>query len=67
MQLGGSATEDASLGKIIGRGFTKDEVVDVVDKLLDTYLELREDGEAFIDTYCRIGMNPFKERVYGTA
>lgn len=67
VQLGGSASEDASLGKIIGRGFTQDEVIEVVDKLLDTYLELREGDEAFIDTYRRIGMNPFKERVYGTA
>ena len=67
VQLGGSATEDASLGKIIGRGFTQDEVIEVVDKLLDTYLELREGDEAFIDTYRRVGMNPFKERVYGTA
>ncbi len=67
VQLGGSATEDASLGKIIGRGFTADEVVEVVDKLLDTYVELREGDEAFIDTYRRVGMNPFKERVYGSA
>ena len=67
VQLGGSASEDASLGKIIGRGFTQDEVIEVVDKLLDTYLELREGEEAFIDTYRRVGMNPFKERVYGTA
>jgi sulfite reductase (NADPH) hemoprotein beta-component len=67
VQLGGSATEDASLGKIIGRGFTKDEVIDVVDKLFDTYLDLREGDEAFIDTYRRVGMAPFKERVYGTA
>ena len=67
VQLGGSASEDASLGKIIGRGFTSEEVVEVVDKLLDTYVELREGDEAFIDTYRRVGMNPFKERVYGTA
>jgi len=67
VQLGGSASEDASLGKIIGRGFTAEEVVEVVDKLLDTYVELREGDEAFIDTYRRVGMNPFKERVYGTA
>ena len=39
----------------------------VVDKIVDTYLELREDGEAFIDTYRRLGQEPFKERVYGTA
>ena len=67
VQLGGSATEDASLGKIIGRGFTADEVVDVVDTILDTYLDLREEGESFIECYRRIGQDPFKERVYGTA
>ena len=67
VQLGGSATENASLGKIIGRGFTKDEVIDVVDQILATYLDLREEDEAFIDTYRRVGQEPFKERVYGTA
>ncbi len=67
VQLGGSASEDASLGKIIGRGFTADEVVDVVDTIIETYLELRDDGESFIDCYRRIGQDPFKERVYGTA
>ena len=42
-------------------------MIDVVDKLFDTYLDLREGDEAFIDTYRRVGMAPFKERVYGTA
>jgi sulfite reductase (NADPH) hemoprotein beta-component len=67
IQLGGSASEDASLGKILGRGFSADEVVDVVDKLVDTYTELREGEERFIDTYRRVGQGPFKEKVYGTA
>ncbi|MEM9177657.1 MAG: nitrite/sulfite reductase [Myxococcota bacterium] len=67
VQLGGSAKEDASLGKIIGRGFTQEEVVEVVDTLLDTYLELREGDEVFIDTFRRVGIKPFKERVYGAA
>ena len=66
VQVGGSASEDASLGKILGRGFSADQVVDVVERLVDTYLDEREDGEAFIDTYRRIGQEPFKERVYGT-
>jgi sulfite reductase (NADPH) hemoprotein beta-component len=66
IQIGGSATEDAALGKILGRGFSADQVVDVVDKIIDTYLELREDGEEFIDTFRRLGNDPFKERVYGT-
>jgi len=66
IQLGGSASEDASLGKILGRGFSADEVVDVVDKLVETYTELREGEERFIDTYRRVGQAPFKEKVYGT-
>jgi len=67
IQIGGSASENASLGKILGRGFSADQVVDVVDNIIDTYLELREEGEEFIDTYARLGQDPFKERVYGTA
>ncbi|MFP6655325.1 MAG: nitrite/sulfite reductase, partial [Myxococcota bacterium] len=67
IQLGGSASEDASLGKILGRGFSADEVVDVVDQLVAVYLELREDNERFIDTYRRVGQSPFKEKVYGSA
>ena len=67
VQLGGSASEEAALGKIIGRGFTGEEVVDVVDKILDTYLELRQEDESFIECFRRLGQDPFKERVYGTA
>ncbi len=66
VQVGGSADENASLAKILGRGFSADEVVDVVDKLCDIYLELREGEETFIETYRRVGQQPFKERVYGT-
>jgi len=67
IQIGGSADENATLGKILGRGFSADEVVDVVEKIVDTYKELREGEERFIDTYRRVGQQPFKERVYGTA
>ena len=67
VQLGGSATEEAALGKILGRGFSADEVVEVVDKIIATYLDIREDGEEFIETFRRVGQTPFKERVYGTA
>jgi sulfite reductase (NADPH) hemoprotein beta-component len=67
IQLGGSASEDASLGKILGRGFSAEQVVDVVEKLVEIYIDLREGDEAFIDTYRRVGQEPFKERVYDTA
>ena len=67
VQIGGSATEEAALGRILGRGFSADEVIDVVEKIVDTYLDLRTQGEAFIDTYRRVGQDPFKERVYAPA
>ena len=67
IQLGGSASEDAALGKILGRGFSADQVVDVVDKLVAIYIDLREGDEEFIDTYRRVGQGPFKEGVYGAA
>jgi len=67
VQIGGSADEDAALGRILGRGFSAAEVVDVVEKIVDTYLERRNAGETFIETYRRIGQEPFKERVYGAA
>jgi sulfite reductase (NADPH) hemoprotein beta-component len=67
IQLGGSASEDAAIGKILGRGFSADQVVDVVEQIVDVYIELREGEERFIDTYRRVGQAPFKEKVYGTA
>ncbi len=66
VQVGGSADEAATLGKILGRGFSANQVVDVVEKLVDCYLSLREEGESFLETYRRVGQEPFKERVYGT-
>lgn len=62
--LGGSADENAAIGKIIGPGFPGDEVVDAVECLVGTYVELREKDEAFIDTYHRLGPKPFKEVLY---
>jgi sulfite reductase (NADPH) hemoprotein beta-component len=65
--LGGDAGPDAAIGKIIGPGFDEAGVVDAVKTLVDTYLDIREDGERFIDTYRRAGMQPFKEAVYAAA
>jgi sulfite reductase (NADPH) hemoprotein beta-component len=64
LTLGGSADENAAVGKILGKGFPADAVPEAIEKLVDTYLELRADGEAFIDTYRRVGIEPFKEKVY---
>ncbi len=63
--LGGSGAEDASLGKITGPGFNEDGIVDAVERVTDKYLALREDGERFLDTYRRVGFDPFKEAIYG--
>jgi len=53
-----------ALGTILGPAVTADKVVEAVDALVATYLEAREKGERFVDTYRRIGVQPFKERVY---
>lgn len=64
LTFGGSGAEDVSIGKIIGPGFDEDGVVDAVEKATDVYKELREDGERFLDTYRRVGVEPFKEAIY---
>ena len=63
--LGGSEAEDAALGKITGPGFDEDGIVDAVETVADLYLARREAGERFLDTYRRLGMEPFKEALYG--
>ncbi|MZR29036.1 nitrite/sulfite reductase [Sneathiella litorea] len=66
LTLGGSAREDAAIGKIIGPAFEADEIVDAVEKVLSVYLENREDPEeTFLMTYRRLGQAFFKERLYG--
>jgi len=62
--FGGSGAEDASLGNINGPGFTEDGVVDAVERAVEKYRELREPGERFLDTYRRVGADPFKEAIY---
>jgi sulfite reductase (NADPH) hemoprotein beta-component len=64
VSLGGSATRDASIGKILGPSFAQEDMADVVSKLIDVYVEKRTEDERFIDTFQRIGIEPFKERVY---
>ena len=63
--FGGSGAEDASLGKIIGPGFSEDGVVDAIERAVEKYRDLRTDGESFLDTYRRVGSDPFKEAIYG--
>ena len=65
LSLGGSEAEDVSLAKITGPGFTEDGVVAAVETVTDVYLDRRTGEERFLDTYRRIGMDPFKEALYG--
>jgi sulfite reductase (NADPH) hemoprotein beta-component len=65
--LGGSATNDAAVGQIVGPAFAYEEVVDAVETIVETYLRIRRPGERFIDTYRRTGIAAFKESLYAVA
>ncbi len=67
ISLGGNQGKDASLGDILGPSFSQAAVPSVIATLLETYVELRNEEESFLDTYRRIGIDTFKERVYATA
>ena len=67
ISLGGAQGHQASLGKVIGPSFAAAEVPDVIAQIVDVYVEQRHPDEAFIDTVRRIGIDPFKERVYAAA
>ncbi|MDD2664161.1 MAG: nitrite/sulfite reductase [Dechloromonas sp.] len=62
--LGGRQGNDAKLGKVIGPSFAAEEMPDVVGKIIAVYLEHRHADERFLDTFDRIGIDPFKNRVY---
>ncbi|PDT00251.1 sulfite reductase [Rhizobium chutanense] len=66
--LGGSGDEHTSIGEIIGRGFEPDRVTDAIETIVDTYLGLRLDhSETFLAAYRRVGPQPFKTALYGSA
>ena len=67
VSLGGSSKNQASLGKIIGPSFAQEEIPEVIQKIISVYKRQRKSNEKFIDTYIRIGMDPFKEQVYAKA
>lgn len=67
ISLGGNAGENTSLGKILGPSFARDQMPDTIAKILDFYVAKRSEGETFLETYRRIGHDPFKEAIYGPA
>jgi sulfite reductase (NADPH) hemoprotein beta-component len=66
LSLGGSGDESTSLGEILGPAFGEAEVPDAIETLVDTYISLRHDGERFLDTYRRVGIQPFREKLYAS-
>ncbi|WLG47647.1 nitrite/sulfite reductase [Pseudomonas sp. FP1740] len=62
--LGGAQGKDSALGKVIGPSFSAAEVPDVIERIIGTFVRYRETEELFVDTLARIGLEPFKERVY---
>ncbi len=68
ISLGGTAHgPHAALGSVIGPSIAKHQVAEVIERILNVYLAEREEGERFIDTFRRLGMAPFKARVYAPA
>jgi sulfite reductase (NADPH) hemoprotein beta-component len=66
--VGGDATENASIGDILGHGFVAEDVPDAIERLVDTYIARRtSDDEPFIAAFRRLGKEPFKEALYGNA
>jgi sulfite reductase (NADPH) hemoprotein beta-component len=64
VSLGGAQGFGASLGKVIGPSFAARDIPDVVSRIVEVYVARRHEGESFIDTVRRVGVGPFKERVY---
>ncbi|AYC31758.1 nitrite/sulfite reductase [Pseudomonas cavernae] len=62
--LGGAQGNASALGKVIGPAFSAEEVAEVIERVIQVYLEQRDEGEPFVDTCARIGLEPFKARVY---
>lgn len=67
VQLGGSQGNDASLAKVLGPSFSRADMTSVIRKIINVYTETRTEGEEFLETYRRVGIAPFKERVYAKA
>jgi sulfite reductase (NADPH) hemoprotein beta-component len=62
--LGGSSSDSASIGTILGPGFAGEDVPEAVEKILNTYVKLRQPGEEFLAAYRRVGPQPFKDALY---
>jgi sulfite reductase (NADPH) hemoprotein beta-component len=66
ISLGGSATGFTALGEVIGPSVPKNEVAATIERIVEVYRSVRDEGERFLDTLRRVGLQPFKERAYAT-
>ena len=64
ISLGGNSDHDASIGDILGPSFPVEDIPDVLEEILNTYLDLRLEHESFLETYKRVSIQPFKARAY---
>jgi len=63
--LGGDGTEDATIGERAGPGFSAEEILPAIERIVETYLKVRkEPSETFLQTYQRLGLRPFKAALY---
>lgn len=67
ISLGGSVDNDTALGQIVGPSFAQEEVPDVIEKIVSVYMRNRLSGERFVETFNRVGIEPFKDEVYAKA
>ena len=67
VSLGGDSGRNAAIGKILGPSFARADMPTVVQKIIQVFVDNRHEDELFIDTYRRVGIDPFKERVYAKA
>ena len=65
--LGGSSENNAAIGDIVGHGFSYEEVPEKIEQILNIYLEIRQGDEIFLETYRRVGIEPFKAKLYASA
>ncbi|RKQ71391.1 sulfite reductase (NADPH) hemoprotein beta-component [Litorimonas taeanensis] len=64
VKIGGDPSENTALGQVTGPGFSQEELIDGIERMVDHYIEIREAKERFIDTVRRVGVEPFKEVLY---
>jgi len=64
VKLGGDSSENAAIGKVTGPGFSQEELIDGLERMVDFYISKREDGERFVDAVKRLGVPAFKEVLY---